>query len=266
MRRLVFETLPAFDRLQRRWKKLDWTDLDEVLDLWRSCVTKNRSLLNKENVAGRAARRYERMGWLERVSLLDAHLNRIASPWAWVLRATAGEYCRAQGWDVASWLGNRHKPPLWSLNAAGIGIDQGTLLHYAVQKNQSWLVKQLLELGASPCVSDNKGDCPLARAARLGYADCVAALLFKGAPVDGAGAEWWTPLEHALIDCQLDAALALIRAGGTARLLTDLAGDSWLRRGAVACGDHVAMAVLDRLRLERAMPPAPKQAPAGRRL
>jgi hypothetical protein len=254
--RLVDETQAAFELFkQLQQPHPNWSNLDRVMSVWRRCVTGNRHLLSRRNEAGCAARTYERMGWLERVALLDAHLEREVSPWSWMLRAAAIQYCVAHDWPPANW-----PPPRWPLNGAKPNAHGETLLHEAVRCGLLWATEQLIEWGAVRDVVDDDWSTPLHHAARFGMHETVAVLLSKGArpdPKDGAGR---TPLDVALRNYDLRSSLVLIHSGGTTSLLPERG--VWLREVGRELDDAVVLAMVERASIGAAMPSA---APAPRR-
>ena len=240
--RLLGETRPAFEKFLSRAPDLDWTDLDAVMDVWRTCVTRGGRLLAAEGRAGRVARAFDELKWLYRMALLDHHLNDDLCPCAWTLRAAVLGYCQAQGWQPPVW-----PLPKWPLNAP-VEASGATLLRQAVDRSRVWLAKQLLAWGALPDAADHRGVTPLHVAAFYGNAEMVSLLLGNGASVDPRRAAN-TPLDLALLTYQGAAAQALLRAGGTSGFVS--IREDWLRQQVT--GDAVLTAVLDRAVLSAAM-------------
>ena len=246
--RMVRETTQLFDRNWTRFEALSWVDLDGVSDLCRDVMTDGGSLLWRPAPEGRWARAYARMGWLERLALVDAHANRKASPNIWLLRAAVIDYCQAYGKGAPQWT-----TPRWPLNA-GFGDDDDTLLHCAVLQHDRWAAQQLLTWGAVVTVTNRHGRTPLHNAAWRGDEELVALLLAKGADVHAVDAGGQTALCRALEAYHLDSALVLLRAGGTSPLLASRR--DLLRDHARAVGDQVSVTLLDAEALTGVLPAA----------
>lgn len=77
------------------------------------------------------------------------------------------------------------------------GLGGQSVIHYAVQRGDSGILRSLLEAGIDPDLGGDTFDSPLTLAARLGRYDCAKALLEHGAEPDGAARPGQTPLFEA---------------------------------------------------------------------
>lgn len=256
--RLVFETRDLFAQMHETWIGTDWSDLDATTDHWHAAITGNGRWLNDPGPVGCAARAYVRAGWVERIALLDAHLNHLVSPWAWFLRAAMVEYCRAGAMPVPQW-----QHPRWPLNAPLTNGSGDTVLHVAARYSD-WLAEQLLAWGPVLDVVNAAGRTPLHEVARRGFDELTAILLAKGASSNLADAQGGTPLDEALGAYHLECAFALLRAGGSSPLVASR--DRWLREQARLPEDATVLAVLDRIAIGGILPAATPAAPARSRL
>jgi hypothetical protein len=88
----------------------------------------------------------------------------------------------AQLWAVVRACGQPHETMRLVALGADVNARDGgqSLLHFAVQSNQSLLIEFLLQQSADCFAVDTVGDTPLHVAARLGLTECVTHLLLRG--------------------------------------------------------------------------------------
>ena len=135
---------------------------------------------------------------------------------------------------IAAIVNDRHDAAALLLgegaNPNGAGADGVIPLFVAVERKRAPTVKLLLDSGADPAVRattklvlhDSHGKphevtaadaTPLHRAAALGAAEVVSALVAGGADVDAVDADGRRPLHHAASSSSVDLVQTLIRAG-----------------------------------------------------
>lgn len=90
-----------------------------------------------------------------------------------------------------------------------------TMLQVAAIKGNADRVRQLLEEGANPNVTDHAGWTPLHEACNHGFREVARLLLSHGACVDVAGPGGVTPLHDATLNGHPDIVLLLVRSGAT---------------------------------------------------
>ena len=89
------------------------------------------------------------------------------------------------------------------------------------------MAELLLKGGANPDYRPRgRGRTPLHEAARLGHAKMVKYLIGKGADVDARDTDRLTPILHACLDGQVEAAKALIEAGADLTVTSSQSGQT----------------------------------------
>jgi len=92
------------------------------------------------------------------------------------------------------------------------------LTTFAAARNQSNVLRTLLEHGANPHLRDDQGSTSLHMACQCGHNLAVSLLVEHGAPLDAQDGMGWTPLHSAINKEHLRAAALLLRAGANPNL------------------------------------------------
>ena len=262
MARLAAAMEPAFERLMTN---APWDTLTEVDESLMDAMVRVSSVMPGRGDAAvrppspRWLAVYERLGWQDRVALIDAHLNRSGRPEVWVFRAGVIEWCEKH--EVTP--PRRWRRPQWPLNQTMPDSLGGTLLHAALRRG--WVVVgQLLAWGADPNRCDAAGRTVLQVTVEAHpvfgnrYPHLIDPLLAHGARWDVRDAQGATPLDVTLKHNSWDSALALIRGGACVEGWLPELNALWAfarqlgdEEGAAAVGALVGQ------QYHQAMPPAP---------
>lgn len=97
---------------------------------------------------------------------------------------------------------------------------QSTLLCITSRGGSSEMFKILLEYGANPNATTEKGDSPLICAARNGHIECLEWLLDLGVDVNGRGHRGWTALHWAALNGRYEIAATLVAYGADIDAIT----------------------------------------------
>lgn len=122
--------------------------------------------------------------------------------------ASAVKYCNAK--EVRAVLASGADP-----NCRKRGTPVTTI---AAGRNQSNVLRTLLEHGANPHLCDDQGSTSLHMACRCGHNQAVRLLVEHGAPLDAQDVMGWTPLHSAINKDHFRAAALLLRAGADPNL------------------------------------------------
>lgn len=98
---------------------------------------------------------------------------------------------------------------------------QSTLLCIASRGGSSEIFKILIEFGANPNATTEKGDTPLICAARNGHIECLEYLLDMGVNVNGRGHRGWSALHWAALNGRYEIAATLAAYGAEIDAVTD---------------------------------------------
>ncbi|KAG6006291.1 hypothetical protein E4U21_007173 [Claviceps maximensis] len=115
-----------------------------------------------------------------------------------------------------------------------------TVLHLLASKNNIDIARFLLDIpprgSTNPRVRDNRGQCPVHRAAAAGSVPMTRLLLDYRSPLDPTDNDGYTPLHHAIAEGHGDVALLLLKSGADfsiknaqGQLALDLAPDKEVR-------------------------------------
>lgn len=134
--------------------------------------------------------------------------------------------------SVKSVSGQVRSPSFESGNGLALTMHQNAL-HFASSKANLSTVRTLIANKCSARVKDIRGQLPLHRAAAVGSAPILKALLEEGkSPVNATDNDGLTALHHAISEGHGDAAILLLKSGaeaekrdGDGRLAIDLVPD-----------------------------------------
>jgi uncharacterized protein len=104
------------------------------------------------------------------------------------------------------------KPGSTLINSRDLSTGRTGLHIAADRRDVVWLV-YLLNKGANPNISDNRGVTPLMRASQIGFFEGVEHLITGGARVDNANSAGETPLISAVHRRDIQMMRALLKAG-----------------------------------------------------
>jgi hypothetical protein len=235
----------------------DWSDPQFVCERLGELLQRPDS--TRRLVRRRWSRLYEELSWLDRVTLIDAHINRRGLPETWLLRAGIIEACHERGYPLPGW-----PMPRWPLDATRLDGVGGTVLHRAMD-SEAWVAEQLLTWGAKPDMVDARGQTPLHLAAADRVSDLVRLLLRHRACSALRDHLGRTPLQVALLHGNFFSALMLVKAGAPAQDVGE--HNEALRLFARGLGEQEVEARLTAARLDATLAPeTPSAAPSRRRI
>jgi ankyrin repeat protein len=122
-----------------------------------------------------------------------------------------------------------------------IDRDNQMLLSWAAKGGNKSIITQLLEKGADVNAATRDGWTPLYEASRNGHVDVAKLLLEKGADVNAATRDGWTPLNRASSNGHVDVAKLLLEKGADVNAAD---GDGWTPLNEASSNGHVDVAKL----------------------
>lgn len=156
-----------------------------------------------------------------------------AAGWALALAAPANAQFYSEGYEFLEAVRDRdgqaatdmlNEPGSTVINARDVTSGESALHVVVARRDVTW-TRWLLQEGANPNITDNRGRTPLIAASEIGFLEGVEALVRRGARVDVANQTGETPLIAAVHARNIQLMEVLLEAGADPDL-TDNTGRS----------------------------------------